>query len=49
MGAGDQSALVSYADTASLDKLLSNNHAATETAINSLVANGATDIGDAIK
>ena len=49
MGPGDQSALVSYANSATLDKLLSNNHPATQTAINSLAANGATDIGDAIK
>jgi uncharacterized repeat protein (TIGR01451 family) len=45
---GDKSALVSYASTASLDKILSNNHIATKVAINSLSANGATNIGDAI-
>jgi len=44
----DQSALVSYATTATLDKTLSNNHASTLTAVNALVADGATNIGDAI-
>ena len=48
LGAGDQSALVSFANNATLDKTLSNNHDQTKTAINSLVAAGATDIGDAI-
>jgi cysteine-rich repeat protein len=47
--AGDQSGLVSFANNATLDKQLSNNHTATKTSINSLVTNGATDIGDAIK
>ncbi|NMB48740.1 VWA domain-containing protein [Candidatus Kuenenbacteria bacterium] len=49
MGASDQSALISYANTATLDKVLSFDHLATETAINSLVASGATNIGDALK
>ena len=48
-GTGDQSALISYANTASLDKNLSNNHATTQTAVNGLIAGGATNIGDAIK
>jgi hypothetical protein len=48
LGSEDQSSLVSYATTYTLDKQLSNNHAATKTAINSLITNGATDIGDAI-
>ncbi|HOZ36625.1 MAG TPA: VWA domain-containing protein, partial [bacterium] len=46
---GDQSGLVSFANTASLDKQLSNNHGQTQTAVNSLVPVGATNIGDAIK
>jgi cysteine-rich repeat protein len=45
----DQSALVSYATTATLDKTLSNNHASTLTAVNALTPLGATNIGDAIK
>lgn len=45
----DQSALVSFATTATLDKTLDNNHTLTQTKIDSLVASGATDIGDAIK
>ena len=44
----DQSALVSFADTASLDKQLSNDHGATQTAVDSLTAGGDTNIGDAI-
>lgn len=44
----DQSALVSYATTATLNKTLSNIHSSTKTAINSLTASGATNIGDAI-
>lgn len=48
MQTNDQSALVSYATTASLNKTLSNNHASTTAVINSLTAVGATDIGDAI-
>ena len=44
----DQSALVSYADEATLDKGLSNVHSATQTAINALAADGSTNIGDAI-
>lgn len=48
LGPEDQSSLVSYATTASLDKQLSSNHAATAAAINGLITNGATDIGDAI-
>ncbi len=49
LGVADQSALVSFANNATLDKTLSNNHGQTQTAVNSLVASGATDIGDAIK
>lgn len=49
MGADDQSALVSYSDNATLDKMLSPNHSATQTAINTLEADGCTNIGDAIK
>lgn len=48
MGVADQSALVSFASTATLNKSLANNHAATKSAVNSLVASGATNIGDAI-
>lgn len=48
MGTEDQSALVSYATTAALDKFLSDNHALTKTAINGLNTAGATNIGDAI-
>ena len=44
----DQSALVSFADTASLDKQLSNDHGATQIAVDSLTAGGDTNIGDAI-
>ncbi len=49
MGVADQSGLVSFANDATLDKKLSNNHSQTQAAINSLVTIGATDIGDAIK
>ncbi|MCK4592227.1 VWA domain-containing protein, partial [Candidatus Parcubacteria bacterium] len=51
----DQSALVSYASTAFLDKELSiihldsNGSPSTETAVNALVAVGATNIGEAIE
>jgi Mg-chelatase subunit ChlD len=48
LGIGDQSALVSFANNATLDKTLSNNHSQTQTAVNSLITFGATDIGDAI-
>lgn len=48
MGANDQSALVSFASEASLDKNLSNSHGATQAAINALVAVGSTNIGQAI-
>lgn len=48
LGTGDQSALVSFSDTATLDKQFSNNHSATQSAVSGLTANGATDIGDAI-
>ena len=48
MGSSDQSALVSYASDASLDKSLSNDHSATESAVNALSTGGATNIGDAI-
>ena len=49
MGSGDQSGLVSFANTATLDKALSNNHPATQSAVNALITVGATNIGDAIK
>ncbi len=49
MGINDQSALVSYANTASLDKGLSTGHPATVAAVDGLTAFGATNIGDAIK
>ena len=49
LGTNDQSALVSFANTATLDKMLSNNHAQTQAAVNNLFTYGATDIGDAIK
>jgi predicted ribosomally synthesized peptide with SipW-like signal peptide len=48
LGTGDQSGLVSYATTASLNKILSNNHVATQAQVSSLVALGSTNIGDAI-
>ncbi|MFH1412878.1 MAG: VWA domain-containing protein, partial [bacterium] len=48
MGTNDQSALVSYASDVTLDKSLSNDHSATQAAVNSLSAEGATNIGDAI-
>lgn len=48
MGLNDQSALVSYADSAVLDKQLSNSHADTKNALDGLTAGGATNIGDAI-
>ncbi|MDF1497769.1 MAG: VWA domain-containing protein [Patescibacteria group bacterium] len=52
LGSNDQSALVSYAGSASLDKGLSAIHitdpASTETAVNALSASGSTNIGDAI-
>lgn len=48
LGADDQSGLVSYSNTATLDKALSNNHSSTKTAIDNLVAGGATNIGDGI-
>ncbi len=48
LGSEDQSSLVSYATTYSLDKLLANDHAATKTAIDGLITGGATNIGDAI-
>ncbi|HOZ56304.1 MAG TPA: DUF4215 domain-containing protein [bacterium] len=45
---GDQSGLVSFANTASLDKQLSNNHTQTQAAVSALFPYGATNIGDAI-
>jgi uncharacterized repeat protein (TIGR01451 family) len=45
----DQSALVSFSTSANLDKQLSNDHGLTKNFINSLSANGSTNIGDAIK
>ncbi len=44
----DQSSLVSFATLATLDKGLSNNHAVTQAAVNSLNADGSTNIGAAI-
>ncbi len=44
----DQSALVSFSDTAQIEKQLSNDHTATQIAINNLTTGGATNIGDAI-
>ncbi|MFA6410484.1 MAG: VWA domain-containing protein, partial [Candidatus Buchananbacteria bacterium] len=48
VGLADQSGLVSFSTAATLDKGLSGDHAATQAAVNALVANGATNIGDAI-
>ena len=48
LGSDDRSALVSFSTTANLNKTFSNDHSATQTAINSLIASGATNIGDAI-
>lgn len=48
LGTNDQSGLVSYANTATLDKQLSNNHTLTKTKIDALSANGSTNIGDGI-
>ncbi|MCK5320100.1 VWA domain-containing protein [Candidatus Parcubacteria bacterium] len=54
LGQNDQSALVSFADNAILNKTLSDNHMgagdsdSTEFAVNALIADGATNIGDAI-
>src|SRR3989339_2181274 len=48
MGSADQSGLVSFADNATLDKPLSNNHDATKLAVNALAPFGSTNIGDAI-
>jgi len=45
----DQSALVSFSDNANLVKTLSNNHGATQSAVNALAVGGATNIGDAIQ
>ena len=44
----DQSGLVSFSWTAALNKKLSNDHASTKSAVNGLIASGATNIGDAI-
>jgi len=48
LGDQDKSALVSFANTATLDKGLSANHAATQAAVDALTPFGATNIGDAI-
>ena len=48
LGADDQSAVVSYASEAALDKELSGDHPVTQTAVNNLAAKGGTNIGDAI-
>lgn len=47
-GGNDQSALVSFANDAALDKILSNNHPATQGAVDILFPLGATNIGGAI-
>jgi len=44
----DQSGLVSFSWVATLNKNLSNDHASTQSAINGLVADGATNIGEAV-
>jgi hypothetical protein len=44
----DRVGLVSYSDSATLNQVLTTDFAAVKTAINGLVANGYTDIGDAI-
>jgi len=49
LGTNDQSAVISFANEAILNKGLSNDHLASQGAINSMVASGATNIGDAIK
>ncbi len=48
LGTDDQSALVSFADVATLEKQLSNDHSATQDAVDALVMGGNTNIGDAI-
>jgi cysteine-rich repeat protein len=48
LGSSDKSALVAYSTDAILKKPFSNNHLATQTAINNLSAIGATNIGDGI-
>src|SRR3989338_276727 len=48
LGSDDQSALVSFSDLATLDKALSNDHAATNAAIDALATGGGTNIGDAL-
>jgi len=48
LGVNDQSGLVSFADSANLDKQLDSNHSATQAAVNNLTTSGATNIGDAI-
>jgi uncharacterized repeat protein (TIGR01451 family) len=45
----DQSALVSFNTTATLNKVLSHDHPATKTQMNALVTGGATNIGGAIE
>ncbi len=44
----DQSALVSFATDATIDKQLNSDHKSTKNAVNNLVTTGATNIGDAI-
>lgn len=50
MGPNDQSGLVSFSDTAVLDQSLPvpGDHTTTQSAVNSLVTGGSTNIGDAI-
>ncbi len=49
LGANDQSALVSFNNTAVLVKQLSSDHASTKSAVDGLTYSGATNIGDAIE
>ncbi len=48
LGVNDQSGLVSFADSANMDKQLNNDHNATQVAVNNLATGGATNIGEAI-
>ena len=45
----DQSALVSFSDSAVIDKILNNDHQATKDAVGALTTGGATNIGGAIE
>ncbi len=48
LGSNDQSSLVSFADSATLDQQFTNIHSNTQNAVNALTTGGATNIGDAI-